>query len=474
MDPAEGSRGRGRSHLLLLSVTYILTIGVSGLVLCALGSNLSAIAARVVMKDTVLGGQAFMFRGFGAISGAISSAWLYKSFPGDIVLIFGLVGISALLTIIPFSRAAMQVYFYFFCLGICSAVNDTGCNIMMRKLHGKKAGPWLGANGISFGMSAAVVPLVELLTPDLTEQYHTLAVLVLIIAAMMMYGLNRRESLSESEHLAIQERERELDELVRRQPMVDSLVPHYHVEVAVAFMVFCLVGGQVDTVAYMASYLEQTNVIAFPERSKVILVFWAFVSVGRLIGVVDQRFLTDESLVHHLSLCCGLGAFVLLPLICLSSSATALWLSVALYALLYGPTVAYCHDLNNRLTLPTEQSTAIVMFGINCGASFVPFITSHVWESCRSPSVLMIFLFLSMLLPLPLALCSSRLSYKTKLPEFDAKRPLTFFEYHSLSTRKFKAAADAVIALRRMSLLSKCPREENKVYSATESAGDAL
>ena len=28
--------------------------------------------------------------------------------------------------------------------------------------------------------------------------------------------------------------------------------------------------------------------------------------------------------------------------------------------------VAFCHDLTNRLTLPTETSTAIVMLGICC------------------------------------------------------------------------------------------------------------
>lgn len=472
VESGEGVSRRMRWHLLFVSVTYILTIGVSGLVLCAIGSNLTAIARRVDMKDTVLGGRAFMCRGVGAIAGAVSSAWLYKSYSGDVILVFGLIGIASLLTIIPFSKHAFQVYFYFMCLGICSAINDTGCNIMMRKLHGKQAGPWLGANGISFGMAAAIVPLVELLTSDLTEQYHTLAVLVLLIAAMMMYGITEKEGLEEAQQTAILQKEKELEELVKKHPLVDSLVPHYHVETAVAFMVFCFVGGQVDTVAYMASYLDQTNVIAMPNRGKVLLVFWAFVSIGRFLGVIDQRYLTDETLVLHLSFCCALGSLLLLPLICFRMSSLFFWASIACYALLYGPTVAYCHDLNNRLTLPTEQSTSIVMFGINCGASFVPFLTSHFWESYQSPLTFPLFILLSMFLPLPLALLSRSLSYKSELPEFETKRPLTFFEYHSLSTRKFKAAADAIIALRRMSLLSRSSQDVDTSYAAIKS-GDA-
>ena len=368
---------------------------------------------------------------------------------------------------LPLSRIAFQVYLYSFCLGIFSAVNDTGCNIMMRELHGKKAGPWLGANGISFGMSAAVIPLVEVLTSDLTEQFHTLAVLVLIIAAMMMFGLNEKESLGEHEQLAIQQKESELDELVRKHPMKDSLVPHYQVEMGVALMLFCLVGGQVDTVAYMASYLEQTAVIALPHRSRVLLIFWSLVSVGRFIGLIDQRFLTDESLVHHIRMlrCRGVSAAAsdLPQLQRTRSLAVRGSLRTALR-----PHRGVLPRPEQPLTLLTEKSTSIVMLGINCGASFVPLVTSHVWESYRSPLILTVFMFLSMLLPLPLVLISSRLSYETKLPEFDAQRPLTFFEYHSLSTRRFRAAADALIAVRRLSLLSRRCREESQTYSATD------
>jgi hypothetical protein len=42
-------------------------------------------------------------------------------------------------------------------LGFGTAVTDTGCQIMTRKAHGKRAGPWLGGNTVTFGVAGALV-----------------------------------------------------------------------------------------------------------------------------------------------------------------------------------------------------------------------------------------------------------------------------------------------------------------------------
>jgi hypothetical protein len=57
-------------------------------------------------------------------------------------------------------------------------------------------------------------------------------------------------------------------------------------------------------------------------------------------------------------------------------SGECLWIGVAFYGLFNGPCVGYCYDLNNRITYPTEKSMSIVMFGLNFGASLVPYITT--------------------------------------------------------------------------------------------------
>ena len=53
------------SYILYLNCTYIATIGVSGLILCALGSNLHDLTNSVHEESTLLlGGRIFVFRGY--------------------------------------------------------------------------------------------------------------------------------------------------------------------------------------------------------------------------------------------------------------------------------------------------------------------------------------------------------------------------------------------------------------------------
>jgi fucose permease len=406
---------RQASHNLLQSIAYILTIGVSGLVLCAVGSNLSNIANNVGMRATLLGGRAFMWRGIGAILGSIASSSLYKVFEGDIILLSGLLSISCILSIIPYSLSSLQVYFLFFGLGVCSSINDTGCNIMMRRLHRKNAGPWLGANGISFGTAAAIVPVVELMTRRLSYQYHILSVLIVFIGVFLMYSMSNRidptYGIQKIDESTIESAEK--GEQMNHTDKVNKVPEHYNVEVVIGLMVFCFVGGQVDMAAYAHLYLDQTEVIKSPSKSSVLLVFWVFVGIGRLLGMIDQRSLgfTSDKLISHLTYCCLLGSVSLLLPWFFPSSPILLWVSVASYACFYGPCVAYCHDLNNRLTLPTEKSTSIIMLGINSGASFVPYITSAVWEANHNPSTLIVAIALSMAIPILLAKKSQSLSY---------------------------------------------------------------
>jgi hypothetical protein len=73
--------------------------------------------------------------------------------------------------------------------------------------------------------------------------------------------------------------------------------------------------------------------------------------------------------------------------------------------------VGYCYDLNNRITHPTELSMSIVMFGLNFGASLVPYMTSLVWNEGGGPKTLIVVTFLSMFVPLPLLHVTKYLSY---------------------------------------------------------------
>lgn len=157
--------------------------------------------------------------------------------------------------------------------------------------------------------------------------------------------------------------------------------------------------------------MDQTGVIDATYESKLVLVLWIAITVGRLAGVQDQRFITNKTLPIHLSILCIGGCLSMLLVLWFPKNGAALWVGVAFYGLFNGPCVGYCYDLNNRTTYPSEKSMSIVMFGLNFGASLVPYLTTLVWNRWAGPETLIVVIFLSMFIPLPLLHTTKYLSY---------------------------------------------------------------
>lgn len=87
------------------------------------------------------------------------------------------------------------------------------------------------------------------------------------------------------------------------------------------------------------------------------------------------------------------------------NSPAAFWMSLVLYGLGNGPCVGYAYDLNNRLTLMSEKGMAIVMFGLNFGASIVPYVATLVWDySNYGYHIFPLLVFISMSMPMPVLL----------------------------------------------------------------------
>lgn len=167
-------------------------------------------------------------------------------------------------------------------------------------------------------------------------------------------------------------------------------------------MVLWLIGGQVAVNAYQKEYIIDSGQIDESYGSISILVLWLGITAGRVGGVfLQSRIKSTDALYTQLGYILAIGAvFTSLPLFSSTSSAV-LWTQIAGYGLFNGPTVGYSYDLVNRITVTSEKGMAIVMFGLNFGASLVPYFVSicYQWFGYESlPSLL----FISMLIPLPL------------------------------------------------------------------------
>lgn len=386
-----------------LGTAYMMAMGVCGVVLTAIGSTLDQVAVDCGTTSTAIG-TVFLARGAGAILGATASAKLYAPpTRGNMVMEYTMVGLTAMLMYIPFITNVVVLHAIFAGLGFCTAVTDTGCQIMTRKVQGVQAGPWLGANTVVFGIAGAMVPLVDIITTDLLTMYSVLST-VTVITLVTLLSLPHPEDDAVRRHLP--------PKVLKNNSgsrAVDPRVQKYFItEMLIGNMVFWLIGGKVLCSSYIEDYVTQTGVIPASKKELALLIVWLFIAVGRFGGLNDQIRINRmgpvgiHTLYRHLTvwvLCGFLGGAVMWTW---QDSATAFWVAIVMYGFGNGPCVGYCYDLNNRLTIASEKGMSIVMFGLNFGASLVPYGATLLWDDTPvSYHVIPILLTISMIMVMP-------------------------------------------------------------------------
>jgi fucose permease len=402
----------------LSGIAYMLSMGVCGMVLVVIGSTFEDLARQVGKQTTELG-SVFVVRGIGSIIGAASTSKLYHWFPGNWVLTGSLL-IMIMLILMPFTVFVTQLHIYFFILGLSAAITDTGCQLMTRRLHGHEAGPWLGANAAVFGISGAAVPLLELLSTDTVVRYLVFASAVFVVVSLMSslaftYKTDngradklRSGSSSSDSQDGLGARARSRD--AHRHPVTHALFPH-DAEVVIALILFFYVGGGVTCTAYLRSYVNQTHVLGAVHKDKLFSLLWLCITAGRFVGTYLQQWLTVNDLTAAMAAVCVCGSAPMFLVYLYPNSPLLMWICVAGYGFFHGPTVGFTQDFNNRLTPVCEKAMAIVMLGLVCGASAMPYLNAFLWNTCGlGPPALLLLVGSSMMLPLPLIFVARVLS----------------------------------------------------------------
>lgn len=171
----------------------------------------------------------------------------------------------------------------------------------------------------------------------------------------------------------------------------------YYVEACLACAVFCLIGGKVTFSSYIKDYITATNCVSTHDKNLALFLLWISITVGRIVGLMDQINIESKGqLYNHLYLWLVLGALGMGLLLTFPTSSVASWFGFILYGIGNGPCVGYCYDLNNRITIPSEIGMSIVMFGLNFGASIVPYVTAIAWDKTGQAYWLSIITFSTM------------------------------------------------------------------------------
>ncbi len=165
-----------------------------------------------------------------------------------------------LIMALPLIKNVYLMHAVFATLGTCTSITDTGCQIQTRRVHGIKAGPWLGVNTVVFSISGALVPVIALITGNLAAQCSILAAICFIAAGGLLVP-KHPEGLPPPKHafaprykLKVKAAAGENEEPAKRS------CP-YVVEALASFEALWLIGGKVSATSYFTTYIDETGVI---------------------------------------------------------------------------------------------------------------------------------------------------------------------------------------------------------------------
>ena len=378
-------------------------MGVCGFIIVALGTTLSEIAANVGYSAYDIG-TVFMARGMGCITGTMASSVLYAHYNGKHMLSVTSTVTVVILLWMPYCADYYLLHMAYFARGMITSVTETGSQLMMIKFHGPEAGPWCGANSMAFCISGILVPAVEMLTPDLNTQYTCYAAFVGFSALWVIACPDPEKN------------GRILSQTVDEEKNNEN--QHYNVEILISLMIFLMIGGGESILFYIKIYVNDTGILPPEDGSETILMFFIAVTVGKVLGIADQAYLTNETIVMHffvllMGSAVSLGAIWYFP-----DDANMLWLGIIGFGFCQGPAIAYCFDLCNRLALCSEVSISILMLGMNLGVSVVPYCASLLWSAYMGPLAIINVGMITMLACIPVLFVAPRFSYLKSIPYF--------------------------------------------------------
>ena len=397
----------------------MMAMGVCGVVLTAIGSILDTVAKHCGTESTKVG-TVFIARGVGAIAGAVLSAKLYSPpRKGNNVLCVTIILLIGLMMYLPFVTNIVVLHVVFTGLGFSTAVTDTGCQIMTRKTHGNRAGPWLGANTVVFGIAGAIVPVIDIITSNSITMCAVIST-VALLTAVACFSCKHPEDPDMLRYVPQNLGKKNSGSLGKGE----WVEKYYVTEVIMGCIVFWLIGGKVLCSSYIEDYVDQTHVVPSKDSALALMAVWISIAAGRFGGLYDQILINGmgasglHTCYRHLCLWLwgGLAGSFLWQ--AFPHSPVAFWIGICMYGFGNGPCVGYLYDLNNRLTPATGVGMSIVMFGLNFGASLIPYLATLLWEQENlGPHVVSFMVLITMALPLPLLMMTRPINDIASVPQ---------------------------------------------------------
>lgn len=359
------------------TLTYYAMFFACGAVSGMLGPSLvylSEAANATLSEISIL----FTARGIGNILGALLASRMYDRFAGHPYLIAMLSVVIVGLCMIPFADSLWLLAAIFFLLGASEVSINTGGNLMMLWLHREKIGAYVTFLHLCYSMGAMLVPLVFVFSMwssgDFSIGFWLIACYAMLFPFLLARQISPRfESSGHSDSVAN-----------------DQQQSRFY---AYLWVIFLYVGFEISIAGWISTYgvLKGWN-----QEQAAILTTWFFLalSLGRLLAVPIQRWLSDRICILACMLICIMSS---LGLILLGSDGLA-WVAFGLgfgCSALFPMMFAYV----SRILTLTGRRTGLVFVCCGSGALVAPSLSGPLigWFGVSAFPILLLILACALL-----------------------------------------------------------------------------
>ena len=190
------------------------------------------------------------------------------------------------------------------------------------------------------------------------------------------------------------------------------IAPHYHVEILVGCAAGLINGCGLMMSSYLSTYVTETKVETYNLVKYQLTLFWATVTIGRVVGTADQYFfVTDDNLLWHTMVWIVFSTLKTVVWLVLWEEERGIWIVALLLGFCFGPLIGYVIDWVHRLTTPSEASTTILMLVSFVVSHAMMYFCSVIWEAGGGPRTLIVMIMISLLLIIPMIWIGKYVSY---------------------------------------------------------------
>ncbi|MFC6087762.1 MFS transporter [Saccharothrix lopnurensis] len=335
------------------AAAYFLCFVLVGVLSTMLGPSLLTLSEMTGSPLRSLG-LLFTVDSFGSVCGSLLAGWLLNRFATHLQAVAGLVGITALLVVLPLLTEPVLLLPAWWALGLCKTFLIVTVNTLLIWERAGRVGPSMNVADFFLGFGSLVMPVLIAQSLQGTGQlrwaYWSAAVLSVTLITWMLRMLPGPTGSKEE------------------KPRGGS--GGKRVVAAVAAMLFLYVGAELSFSGWLPAYVHDQGVAgSAAEAAYFASLFWIAVTIGRLLWLpLAARYPPQRLLLAAFG-----GCVLSLALVLAAGASTPLVVAGTVgFGLAMAPVFPSAFTLLDRKVTVTGRVSAVCLCAASVGAMFFP------------------------------------------------------------------------------------------------------